>query len=113
MNPQLQQFAKDVVEYIEMTQGLLEKSASADPSQYLGTENYRIKLAEAVESLAENRLIPLNARREVFDEFLSRPEKIAETLCKLSQKVGPHSLGEASERTDVSTLDPILRFVLS
>lgn len=95
----------DIVSYIELTQDIMEKKAAAD-------KKLKEKVAYAVDTLVSNRLVAPEDRNNIVSELGTYPEKIAELLVKVSNHVGPETLGGASEKVDASALDPIIRFVL-
>ena len=106
MKPELKTLLTNVVDYIEYTQPLLEKAAS---SSHLSDEYFE-KLAEAVDTMADNGLIDYSDRSLILEKLADSPEKVVEALCKLSEKIGPDTLGGPSDEINTSTLDPIFRF---
>ena len=68
------------------------------------------RVEEAVYSLCESGLLPIQKRAEVIDGILQDPNRICDLLEKLASRVGPSSLGGGDTAT-VSGEDPELSFV--
>lgn len=105
MDAKLGSLFSDIVDYIEVTQPVLEKQAAQ-------RQALKTKVAYAVDTMVGNRLVSPAIRNDVVNDLSEHPEKLAELLAKVSEKVGPDSLGGASERLDAGGLDAILKFVL-
>lgn len=110
-------FARGLVSYIEQTNGLLEKYAEAN--ERLSQENemfkadrnqFQVKLAEAIEVMANDGRIPKDYTEAVFNSMKNSPEKAAEFLTKVNDQ--PGQMGESAKGM-ISSTDPIVDFCFS
>ena len=90
---------KNTKDYISMT-----KEASARST----VEDSRVE--EAIYSLCESGLVPLQKRAQVIDGILEDPNRLCDLLEKIASKVGPSTLGGGDSHTP-DTNDAELSFV--
>ena len=109
---QYKQGAQGVVDYIHLSRAelsvALEKSAALEKKH----RAYQIKVAEAVDNLVERGVVPLASKMALYEELVNNPERAAEMLVKLSEQVGPPTLGAPGELEDLDSRDAIERFAL-
>ncbi len=112
MDQQTQQLMAKVAQYIQYTQPQLDKAAELRSA----LKDYRAKMAEAIDKMAEKNLIPMQERVALYDNLAAHPEKAAELLCRLSDRVSSndaYSLGGPSDRLKhAESADALVRFVL-
>ncbi len=111
MDPTTHQLMAGMVSYIKHTQPQLDKAASLRNS----LAGYRVKIAHAIDTLVDRGVVPLQAKVNLYNDLAANPEKAAELLCELSEKMAggySPSLGGAAGRLNGAGLDPILSFCL-
>jgi hypothetical protein len=112
MDAHTQQLLAKMARYIQHTQPQLDKAASLRQS----LNGYRVKIAQAIDTLVDRGVVPLQAKINMYNDLAANPEKAAELLCTLSEKMasqsGVLSLGGPSSRPNGAGLDPILSFCL-
>ena len=111
-------FAQNLVAYIESTNNLLCKYAAQSERfqqflKQLETEKneYQEKLAEAIDIMASDGVIPKEYTEAIFNSMKDSPTKAAEFLKKVNN--GPKRLGKASSNLSSVGRDPIVEFCLS
>jgi len=111
MDANTQQLLAKMARYIQQTQPQLDKAASLRES----LQGYRVKIAQAIDTLVDRGVVPLQAKVSLYNDLAANPEKAAELLCTLSDKMAGASmlsLGGPSSRPNGAGLDPILSFCL-
>ena len=108
------EFARKIVQYIESSNGALEKYASENERLTREIERlqeerqvYQEKLAESIDIMANDGRIPGEYKDAIFNSMKNSPEKVAEFLSKVNDK--PELMGHASSEFRSAT-DPIVEF---
>ena len=111
------EFAQALISYIEHSNNVLEKYAAQSDrfaSYEAGIreerELFQEKLAEALDVLTNDGVIPAEYKDAVFSSMKDRPEKVAEFLKNANNR--PTRLGESSSSPNKYIGDPILEFAL-
>ena len=86
----------------------LQKKATLEEMHH----DYQVKIATAVDNLVESGVVPLASKMALYEELVNDPSQAAEMLVKLSERVGPPTLGAPGELEDLDTRDAIERFAL-
>ena len=105
-----QGFIENLIQYIETTNNTLNKYASLHDEELDIRNKFNEKLAEAVDILADKKVIPADYKEGIFINLKGSPEKVAELLIQAYDQ--PNRIGSsASGYRDNS--DPILDFIFS
>ena len=105
-------FAQNLMNYIEHTNSVLEKYAhyvgQLEASPQFDTQEFQTKVAEAVQILTNDGVIPKDYSEAVYNNLKNDPVKVASFLTKKSNY--PNQIGEASLKPSTDGIDPIWEF---
>ena len=100
----------NMVQYIDRTNRLLAKYASAYRNVSNQAQLYQEKLASSIEELANRGVIPHQYSEAIFNTLKDDPVKTAEFLAEVDNS--PVRIGTASDKPNQDSVDDFTAFCL-